>query len=230
MSENSSKKQDRQAAERAEDLEIEKKQWRLAGMDPEKFSYFFDKYYRRIFEYAYLRTNHREMANDIASEVFEVAWERRAQFRWQGYALGAWLFQIARNVANHHLRRQQVRAETWYRTEHHGVIAAGTPAQDLEDKTDQELVQICLRGLKPEPREAIILRYFMGMSLRQVASATKMPEGTVNSHLRRGKEALRTKLRTTGIRNRLSESAQYILDQASRVETTETLKEDETAY
>ncbi len=212
------------------DLEIEKKQWRLAGLNPEKFDYFFDKYYGRVFEYAYWKTSHHDVANEVTSEVFEIAWNRRQQFRWQGYSFGAWLFQIARGVISNHFRRQQMRAETWYRPEDHDVAVHITPDEDLSTKTDQELVHECLRRLKPEQQEVIVLRYFMGMSLQQVSHATKLPLGTVSSHLTRGKTCLRQELSHHSVDDRFSAAAQKILHQADIVEAKLTLAENETKH
>lgn len=202
------------ANSRLEDLEIEKKKWRLAGFDPNKFDYFFDKYHDRIFEYAFWRTGNPDIAADMTSEVFPIAWDRRSQFRWQGYSFGAWLFRIARTVASHHIRRVETRAETRFRPEIHAGTSETTAADKLATKSDQEILHQYLSDLKPEQYEAIVMHYFMGMTAPQISLVTGAPTATVNSHLRRGKLALRNKLGSPEIRGYLSPKTQLLLRQA----------------
>lgn len=200
---------------RAEDLDIEKKRLQLVGLDPDKFDYFFDKYYDRIFNYAFWKTGNHDGASDVANETFMLAWEHRGQFRWQGYSFGAWLFQIARSVVSHRQRSEKARGETEYLPERHAEMDETTPADVLDHKNDQELVRRCLKRLAPDPYEVIILHHFVGMTHRQIALVTKMPLGTVNSHLRRGKKVLRQCLEEHGVANGLSEAAQRIIRQAA---------------
>lgn len=204
-----------EAQTRALDLDIEKKRLQLVGVDPEKFDYFFDKYYDRVFEYAYWSTADHDQAADVAGEVFARAWERRRQFRWQGYSFGAWLFQIARSVISHQHRHHNVRQETAYVPAEHDGVDHETPADVLDAKSDQELVRLCLEKLTARQYEAIVMQQFMGMTARQIALVTETAEGTVHNHLRRGKKAMRRCLTEHGAANGLSEAAQRIVRQAA---------------
>jgi RNA polymerase sigma-70 factor (ECF subfamily) len=207
------------ATARAEDLVIEKKRLQLVGLDPEKFDYFFDKYYDQIFNFAFWRTGDHDQAADVASETFGVAWDRRGQFRWQGYSFGAWLFQIARSVLSHNKRRRETRRETEYIAEYHDPADETTPADTLAAKTDQAIVRQCLGQLSEAQHEVIVLNFFMGLTTREIAVITEWPLGTVNSHLRRGKRALRRSLAAHGNSGDLSEAAVRIIRQAERDDT-----------
>jgi RNA polymerase sigma-70 factor, ECF subfamily len=197
------------------DLDIEQKRWRLAGVDPDKFDYFFDKYFDRIFSFAFWKSGDHDLAADIAGEVFLLAWDRRRQFRWQGYSFGAWLFQIARSVIGHHHRQRRVRSEIEYDPDNHEQVDVGTPGDELDRKTDQALVRFCLEQLSADQYEIIVLVHFVGMTTRQASLVTKRPLGTVNSHLYRGKQGLRRCLETHGAANGLSESALRIVRQVA---------------
>jgi RNA polymerase sigma factor (sigma-70 family) len=52
-------------------------------------------------------------------------------------------------------------------------------------------VRDAVTALPVQQRAAIVLRYFAGMSVREVAEVMKCPENTVKTHTRRGLEALR---------------------------------------
>ena len=199
----------------AEDLVFEKKRLQLVGLDPEKFDYFFEKYYDQIFRFAFWRTGDYDEAVDVACETFAVAWDRRAQFRWQGYSFGAWLFQIARSVLSHEQRDQQVRGEVPYEPGTHDRPDEKTPADELARKNDQEVIRQCLARLSPAQHEVLVLNHFMGLTTRQIAVVIEKPLGTVNSHLRRGKRALQRNLAECGEAGGLSTEAMRIVRQAA---------------
>ncbi len=202
------------APTRAADLVIEKKRLQLVGLDPEKFDYFFEKYYDQIFKFAFWRTGDHDLAADVAGETFAVAWDRRRQFRWQGYSFGAWLFQIARSVLSHEQRRQQTRRETAYVPEQHDRADTLTPDDDLARRTDQEVMRRCLAQLNAAQHEVIVLNHFLGLTTREIAVVTTLPLGTVNSHLRRGKRELRRHLSEHGEAGGLSAEALRIVKRA----------------
>lgn len=199
----------------AEDLEIEKKWLQLAGLDPDKFSFFFDKFYDRIFAYAFWQTGDEDQATDVAAETFLIAWEKRGLFRWQGYSFGAWLFQIARSVISHERRSARTHRETEFDAGRHGLVENRTPESELAAQTDGDLVNQCLGRLPAAQHEAIVLHHFVGLSVQQIAIVTQSPRGTVASHLRRGKIALRRCLEKHGTAHGLSEVAWRIIRQAA---------------
>ena len=198
----------------AEELEIEKKRFRLAGIDPEKFDYFFDKYYGRIFAYAYWQTGDHDVAADVASETFLRAWDKRGRFRWQGYTFGAWLFQIARRVIHHHRRREGTRNETEFLPERDDSPVEAVGTTEIEQRADQELIRQALHELKPDRFETIVLHHFVGMTTRQIALVTGRPEGTVKSHLRRARVTLGRWLVENGSERGLSDRALGIVRRA----------------
>ncbi len=55
------------------------------------FGELFDRYYERIYAYAYRRIGTRVGAEDIAGCVFEDALRNIKKLRWQGKPLVAWL-------------------------------------------------------------------------------------------------------------------------------------------
>lgn len=211
-----------------EELEIEKKQFRLAGIDPEKFDWFFDKYYDRIFAYAYWQTGDHDTAADVASETFQRAWEKRRRFRWQGYTFGAWLFQIARRVLSHHRRRERTRGETEFVPERDDLPVEAVGTTRIERDLDAELIRRALRELKPDPFEVVVLHHFVGMTTKQIAIVTQRPEGTVKSHLRRARTVLGRWLAQHGPQAGLSDRALQIVQRALADQTGLKLVKDET--
>lgn len=57
-----------------------------------------------------------------------------------------------------------------------------------------EAVVIALRSLPTRQREALVLRYYAGLSEAEIAETMKVSRGAVKSHTSRGMAALRTRL------------------------------------
>lgn len=56
---------------------------------------------------------------------------------------------------------------------------------------DRELLDMALRRLQPEWRAVVVLHYYLGMPLPEVASVLGIPIGTAKSRHHRSLEALR---------------------------------------
>lgn len=105
----------------------------------------------------------------------------------------AWLFRSVRNAAISRLRSRRRRHRRRQRL-----------AEDLprwfdprpDDLLDAEAVQAALASLPAGQREAIVLRIWAGMTLRETADVTGQPISTVFSRYRAGLAALRQRMET----------------------------------
>ena len=61
---------------------------------------------------------------------------------------------------------------------------------------DRDLLDIGLRSLPPEQRAVIVLHYFLGMPLTDVAATLGIPLGTVKSRLHRALREMRVAVET----------------------------------
>jgi len=121
---------------------------------------------------------------DIAQEAFARLIRKHGSLRDPGAALAyvrASVCNLTRN-RNRHLR----------------VVRLRTPAGHDEDSSehvvmlreDQREVLAALAALPPRRREAIVLRYWLDLSEREIAAAMGVSAGTVKSHVSRGLAAL----------------------------------------
>jgi len=101
----------RKEVHKVSELEIEKQWLRRSQVNKDDFIFFYDKYYDTIYKYIYYRVGNSDMANDIMSDTFLNALNGLSKFRWQGYTVGAWLFQIARNALYKECNARKKRAE-----------------------------------------------------------------------------------------------------------------------
>jgi RNA polymerase sigma-70 factor (ECF subfamily) len=78
-------------------------------------------------------------------------------------------------------------------------IADGGLAPDaaVQKRETREMVHLALQSLSPELREAVILRDLQDMDYREIATALRVPEGTVKSRINRGRAELARLLQRT---------------------------------
>jgi RNA polymerase sigma-70 factor (ECF subfamily) len=125
------------------------------------------------------------LADDLAQQVLLQAW--RSLPRLQSVAaFGAWLRRLAVNAWLSHLRTARAR----------GAAEAIEAEAELVTPAHAERIDLdrALARLAPDERLCIVLAYSEGMSHGDISAMTRLPLGTVKSHVRRGAERLRTLL------------------------------------
>jgi RNA polymerase sigma-70 factor, ECF subfamily len=159
---------------------------RIAQGDLEAFQAFYTRYAGRVLTYARQLSRGRDLAEDVAQEVFVTVWRRAASFRPDRGDPAGWLYTITRNKLVDHWRKQGEPAELSELDER--GLAEGEPG-DLRLAMRQALTQI-----SREQRRAIEMAYFGGLTYEETAQRLQLPIGTLKSRIRSGLKTLRTVL------------------------------------
>lgn len=163
---------------------------------------FVRQFQGRVFAVACSYVSSREEARDVAQEIFVRLYEKRRLWPPAEEFL-PWMFRTARNLCIDSLRRAKVRPS--------GVDLSddligqmATPERDPESQTAaasaRDAVWRGLRRLTAISREIIVLRDIQGLSIEEVASALKVPVGTIKSRSNRARLELARVLTELGIR------------------------------
>src|SRR3989338_1118620 len=70
----------------------------------EAFGKLYDLYLKKIYDFLYYRTHHKQTAEDLAGTVFTKALEKIGQYNPSKAKFSTWLYQIARNTLIDHYR------------------------------------------------------------------------------------------------------------------------------
>ena len=132
------------------------------------------------------------LSDDLAQDTFVKAYTHISQYRGTSSFL-TWLTRIAYNVWYDHTRsdKREVKSDDLGRTA--PLMSSFTSNVSLHQDLYTALAQ-----LRDEERTCITLQLVDGYSIDEIAEMTKMPTGTVKSHLKRGKEKLANYLRQNG--------------------------------
>lgn len=148
-----------------------------------RFAALYRRDYGAIVAYAQRRTGDREAAEDIAAEVFRIAWEQCAAEP----PTRAWLFVTARNLVMAH-HRASLRASALrdrLATEHR---------PDAAPRVADDDVLAALRRLPDEQRELLMARYWDDLDGNACAALCGCSVATVWVRLHRARAALRREL------------------------------------
>jgi RNA polymerase sigma-70 factor (ECF subfamily) len=149
----------------------------------------YDEYYDKIAHYAYVRIGDKMEAQDIAGEVFLKALESLNTYQERDIPMQAWLFKIAHNLVVDHLRKV-----TKYKTipiETIEIEDESDPQKTAETNIEMERVAMAMQQLTDEQKEVIRLRFFGGLSSREVSGLLNKSDGAVREMQRAALEKLR---------------------------------------
>lgn len=162
--------------------------WR--GGDRMAGNALFDRYFDALFRF--FRNKVTDGADDLVQQTFLACVESRDRFRGDS-SFRTYLFAVARSKLYDHLGRQHRAGVIDY-----GVTSCAdlgmSPSGMLAEDEQQRLLLVALRSLPVDLQVALELFYFERIHGPELAEVLGVPEGTVRSRLRRGRELLRAQL------------------------------------
>lgn len=143
---------------------------------------------------AVVRATHGDLAldDDIVQEAFIRAIRQGGQLK-EASSLFPWLVRIALRVAIDHRRRR--RRETLISVWPDTAEAPGPgPHEQLAASEDAAQVKRALAKLKSYPRELLVLRYFTGFSVAELAEVFNKSDVAIRKDLQRARDQMRKHL------------------------------------
>jgi len=162
---------------------------------PGAFAELYDRHAPAIYRYAARRVG-ADVADDVMSETFLVAFQRRAAFDPTVGGALPWLYGIATTSMKKYARLE---AASWR------GMSAGTAAQvapddiaDVESRVDAATavkhISVAIRRMAQRDRDVLLLHAWADLNYEDIARALDVPIGTVRSRLNRARRLLREAL------------------------------------
>ena len=182
---------------------------RCVGGDAAAWEEIVQRFHRRIYNVCYRFAGDAENAQDLTQEVFIKMYRTLNTYDSGKGAFMTWVTTITRNLLVDHFRKTKGERLTdsldTAPSEHEDAqplsdqIADRGPSPDAsaQSRETREMVHSALQKLSPELREAVILRDLQDMDYREIATALRVPEGTVKSRINRGRAELARLLQRT---------------------------------
>jgi RNA polymerase sigma-70 factor, ECF subfamily len=173
-----------------------------AELDRE-FTELYRAHLRDVYSYSYYRVGNHHDAEDLTEQAFLQAYRHfeRARAESNGRPLRPWLIRIAHNLAANYHRDRSRRPQT--NLEDAAIISAPHGTEELVE--GREELTAVLRGVADLPddrREALIMRFAVGMDNREIARALGRSEGATKVLIHRAIRQLEEKIaQKEGVRN-----------------------------
>ena len=159
--------------------------------DKDAFRYLVELHKDVVYGTAYLMTGNRSLAEEQMQEAFLAAWRGIQGFQ-AGRPFKPWLVRI---LVNGVLTQQRKRVLSTVPLDDLGPSSERTDlVEEVEALQRRTAVREALSGLNQEQRQVIILRYFAGLTVPELARAIGKREGTVKSRIHRALGRLREQL------------------------------------
>ena len=174
--------------------------------DEGAFSRLYDAYFQRVYSFAYARLRDRADSEDAVQETFTAVFESLDGFEGKASLL-SWIYGIARNVVNNHIRRAQAEARRVDKTETGLARSAAsldmcTPEQTLGLRRCAAAVETQLREVSSWQAEAFELRHFNDLPIQEIADRVERSNDAVRSGLYRVKRLVYEAVDPGGLRFR----------------------------
>ena len=155
-----------------------------------RFNELYDAYANDVLRMAYFYLADRHKAEDVCQDVF-------VKLYTHGHTIApgrekAWLLRVTVNCCRDLWRG------AWLKRV---VLGAPTleliPAQDetIEKREEKEELMRAVQKLPDAFRETILLHYYQGLGISEIAQMLDLPEGTISSRLSRARKKLEVLLK-----------------------------------
>ena len=160
------------------------------------FEELYDQYSNDVLRMAYFYLGDRQRAEDVCQDVF-IKLYTRADTIEPGKEK-AWLLRVTVNACRDLWRG------AWLKRV---VLGAPTleiiPSQDetIEQREEKEELMRAVQKLPAAFRETVLLHYYQGLGISEIAQMLDLPEGTISSRLSRARKKLEVLLKeeATGV-------------------------------
>ena len=178
---------------------------RTVAGDKKAYELLVIKYERRIQRLIGRMVRDVDLVEDIAQESFIRAYRALHQFRGDAQFY-TWLYRIAVNTAKKalmELKRDPTVSEGFFKSDDDGetyspgaeLIDDETPETVLAAKEIANVVNLALKELPDDLRQAVTLREIDGLTYEEISTVMNCPIGTVRSRIFRAREVISAKVK-----------------------------------
>ena len=169
--------------------------------DAQAFGTLVQRHQRRIFRLAFHLVRAGAEAEDVTQETFVRAYQALDRFDGRSEPF-TWLYRIAVNLSLNVIRARKPRRDTMQTDDprvepllmEHRTSHGSDPARSAQDREMAKTLCDGIDQLSDTLRTTLVLVCIDGMGHEEAAKVLDCPEGTIKSHLNRGRNRLKSAL------------------------------------
>ncbi len=158
------------------------------------FNLLYDRFFQRIYNFVYLRVRNHADAEEVVQETFTAVFRCIESYGGRS-TLSSWIYGIAKNTVNNHIRRQKVQEARLERAEPEVLhptqsITTGSPEEQLNLRRYVESIRDRMGSVADWQSEVFELRHLENLPIQEIARRTKRSNDAIRSSLYRMKRLL----------------------------------------
>ena len=153
-------------------------------MDDRRFEELYERFANDVLRVSYFYLGDRQRAEDVTQDVFVRLLTTNPDLK-PGSEKN-WLLKVALN------RCRDIWRAAWIKR-----VVLGSPQLELapapdqlEDRLEKQELLNAIHRLPADFRDVILLHYYQGLGITEIAQMLNVPEGTISSRLSRGRKKL----------------------------------------
>lgn len=159
------------------------------------FDEVFETFYKRVYNYIWYRVNHKEIAEDLTSLVFEKAMIRMDQFDPEKGMMEVWMISIARNIVTDYFRSVKRRPQPVALEYTMELISNDrNDEQRLIDREEKAMLARALQSLHDNERNLLAMKYAAQLTNVSIAQILNISESNVGVKIHRCLKKLKKEL------------------------------------
>ncbi len=164
---------------------------RIALQDRQALRELYDQTASRLLAVAHRMLRDQAAAEDVLQDVFVTVWSRASQYPAVHSHPMAWLTSMVRNRAIDLMRKAKPEVPLQWQgddgEEHSHDVAdeSASPMERLMAAQSDDRLNDCIGQLDAEPRLAVMLAYYEGLTHADLAERMARPLGTIKAWVRR---------------------------------------------
>jgi RNA polymerase sigma-70 factor (ECF subfamily) len=162
------------------------------------FGEIYNLYFKKIYQFIFYRVSHKEIAEDLAEEVFLKAFTKLSSVNDSKAFLG-WMYQIARNqVIDYYREKKTIIALD----EVENTLEYETNVIDVVNLQQEQIVLLKLIKDLPSDQQLVLkLKFFEDLTNTEIAEALNKSEGAIRVIQHRGIAKLQELLKLQSKKN-----------------------------
>jgi RNA polymerase sigma-70 factor (ECF subfamily) len=162
--------------------------------DEAAFTLLYERYFDRVFNFTYARLRNRADAEEVTQETFIAVFRCIEGFAGRS-ALLSWIYGIAKNTVNNHLRRSKAQDQRIERAEDELVrnaqsFDACSPEEHVSYQRCAEAALRSLDSVSDWQAEVFALRHFENLPIQEIAERMSRSNDAIRSSLYRVKRLI----------------------------------------
>lgn len=171
---------------------------RAQGQDQKAFNDLFNYHWGYLYNFQLKKTGNKDLAEEISIITFARAFDRISTFN-DKFEFKTWLLTISKNIYNDLLRKENNKKSPttlFYPTDLQEFVTENHPSPEEVLITNQDLESLLnkIKSLKQDYRKILLLRFFDGLSYKEISKKMDQPINTIKVKLLRAKNLLNQKI------------------------------------